>query len=179
MDISIISDLTSDDLTACTELYESAFPAEERRSTEEWKRYALERSEFHLHAIHNEEHQCCGFISFWEFEDFAYVEHFALHKSVRGRGIGSQVFRTMLDRFEKRDLITLLEVEPPTNELTRSRIRFYEHIGMYLLPYDYIQPPYAPHLSAIPLRLMCSTPDINEERIKNCVMRIHETVYGV
>ena len=178
--ITITTSIQAEDLTACAELYESAFPADERRSTEEWMRYAQEKENFHVYPFFDvNAHELCGFISFWEFEDFTYVEHFAVKEPYRGQGTGQMVFGIFLSLYDARSLPVILEVEPPTDDLTRRRIWFYERCGMELLPYDYTQPPYSPQQQPLPLRLMCSNRRITEEQVKHFVQCIHEQVYGV
>ncbi len=62
-----------------------------------------------------------GFIAIWEFDDFVYVEHFALTESCRGLGLGSKMLKETAKLFEKP---LCLEVEPPTTDIARRRIRF-------------------------------------------------------
>lgn len=178
--ITITTSIKAEDLATCAELYESAFPADERRPTEEWKRYVQEKENFHVYPFFDDNaHELCGFISFWEFEDFTYVEHFAVKEPYRGQGTGRMVFGIFLSLYDARSLPVILEVEPPTDDLTRSRIRFYERCGMELLPYDYTQPPYTPQQQPLPMRLMCSNWRITEEQVKHFVQGIREQVYGV
>lgn len=180
MNINISTSINEERLAACAELYESAFPADERRPTEEWKRYVQEKENFHVYPFYDADTQeFYGFISFWEFEDFTYVEHFAIQDKFRGKGTGRMVFGIFLSLYDARSLPVILEVEPPADDVTRSRIRFYERCGMHLLPYDYTQPPYSPRQQPLPLRLMCSKWRISEGQVKHFVQCIHKEVYGV
>ena len=48
-----------------------------------------------------------GFISYWDFSTYVYIEHFAIHENFRGQGYGG----LLLEDFNKRlNKIILLEI---------------------------------------------------------------------
>ncbi len=72
-----------------------------------------------------------------------YVEYFAVRSGLRGRGLGSGLWRALLDEAERaRDVAAVIfEVEDPADtadaeeaEERRRRIRFYERLGALRLP---------------------------------------------
>ena len=99
-----------------------------------------------------------GFISYWQFDTFAYIEHFAVNPAARGGGIGACALREFK---AMSGLPVVLEVERPgSNDMADRRIAFYRRNGFHTIDsYDYIQPPYAPGLPEVPLLLMCDRPD--------------------
>lgn len=152
--------------------YESSFPADERRSFDELLKL-LPCPDMHLCALIND-HQLVGFILYWQWEDIVFIEHFAIDSELRGKQFGQQALTITL-RIECRYCI--LEVERPEDDISRRRIGFYERQGFILNPFDYVQPPYQPGKSAVPMRLM-SIPTIATEAEFMCLSElIKERVY--
>lgn len=143
------------------QLYVDSFPAEERRPIEQMP---PDDSAFHLYAI-----ESYGLITTWQFPDFTLIEHFAIHPHLRKQGIGSEVLTALTGNL-------ILEVEPAeTSPLAARRIKFYQRNGFKLLNVPYMQPPYAPGLPEVELRLMVRGEIANIEQAINL---IHRRVYG-
>lgn len=137
-------------LSQIRKIYEEAFPEIERRTFSNLCA-AFERFPYvRLHLI-SESDTVVGFIIYWEFTEFIYVEYFAISEEFRGVGIGRKAFSEFAERQAKPIVI---EVEPPDNDLARRRVGFYERIGFTLRDVEYIQPPYHPNLPDLPLLLM-------------------------
>lgn len=81
-----------------------------------------------------------GFISYWEFGSYRYIEHFAVHQGLRGRGYGSEILNAFLRSTSK---IVLLEIDPIVDSVSRARLRFYRKCGFHENPFC----PYASSLS--------------------------------
>lgn len=124
---------------AAESLYLSAFPANERRSVEKWRQLSTADARFSVFAICRGG-EFCGFISVWNFATFRYVEHFAVEARLRGKSIGSKVLRCLKTAAPSVPIV--LEVEPPCDDMTRRRVRFYEGNGFVLSDLPYLQPPY-------------------------------------
>lgn len=137
----------------CWELYNLAFPEIERRPLD-YQLEAIKMEAFNFEAILddnssllddnliNNNHICnsfIGFISWWEFDDLIYIEHFAVDNSLRGGGFGKKILNNFMQEQTKP---ILLEVEHPHNSIQRRRINFYEREGFILNHYSYKQPPY-------------------------------------
>lgn len=156
------TDLTDGMRQRLMRLYADAFPPEERRPLEH---FPPADEAFRFYAVGD-----AGLLTAWEFAGFTYIEHFAVFPHMRGRGIGSQALALLSGP-------VILEVEPPElGHEARRRIAFYERNGFRLLPVGYVQPPYAPQLPAVPLRLMARG-DIGD--VKAAISLIHRRVYGV
>ncbi len=161
------------------ELYTSAFPANERRDFDAFTSLlANPDSRFSVICAIDDEEQpgrMLAFISFWDFEKITYLEHFAVIPQMRGRNIGRTMLRHFLDDIASR---IILEVEPPTTDIARRRIRFYETIGLKLRDeIDYIQPPYSPDKESLEMKLMTHG-EISVEELKEAASLIHLKVYG-
>jgi ribosomal protein S18 acetylase RimI-like enzyme len=129
--------------------YTEAFPPAERRDFALVAELLREEPRFTLCSLLYED-RYIGFISFWRFEAFAYIEHFAIDASERNKGWGGIVLR----QFTRKIHPVVLETEPPSDKISRRRIGFYERAGFVLSPHPYLQPPYRRGEAAVPLRLM-------------------------
>ncbi|MBL4705821.1 MAG: GNAT family N-acetyltransferase, partial [Flavobacteriales bacterium] len=69
------------------ELYEDAFPLEERRLLDE-QAHLFNKSNYHFDVVIDQE-QLIGFILWWDFESLRYIDHFATSKELRNKGLGT------------------------------------------------------------------------------------------
>lgn len=97
-----------------------------------------------------DEEQPIGFISFWEFNRFRYVEHFAIQAQMRNKKYGRQVMEIL----QQSSLAIVLETEEPENETAARRIDFYRRLGFVTSDKTYMQPPYRSDGENIKMRLM-------------------------
>ncbi len=169
----IISAPLPDDMKRAERLYLESFPPEERRP---WAQIAHPRKSAgpELLMISDSAGEFAGFMTIWRFPEFIYVEHFAIEPSRRGTGIGGEAISLLTAR---ETLPVVLEVERPDPEfpLTEKRIQFYARNGFKILPFNYIQPPYAPGLPEVPLMLMSTLPSLDPYAV-SCTL--HSEVYG-
>lgn len=159
------------DMQAAAALYEASFPPEERRP---WHQIESGYGSLELWGVYSGGKQA-GMVTIWRFDTFAYIEHFAIDPARRGEGIGAAA----LSELKKlTGLPFVLEVEPADHPdvMARRRIAFYERCGFALLQYDYIQPPYADNLPAVPLCLMSTDKAIDPALVART---LHRCVYGV
>ncbi len=131
-------------------IYESAFPLDERRDFEDIIHLTEYEPCFHV-DICTDNNQTIGFITYWNFAEFIYIEHFAVDESQRGKGYGKKVLSELLHQEE---LPLVLEVERPEDEISIRRIRFYETMGFSLCKIPYVQPPYSQGKNPVDLFLM-------------------------
>lgn len=115
-----------------------------------------------------------GYICYWEFEDFIYIEHFAIMKSLRDQGVGSKFLEEFLKNISK---LVILEAERPTDCISEKRIRFYERMGFAINQYDYYQPSYHQGEKEVPM-FICTYPrSISEEEYFDLTKQIKNVVY--
>jgi ribosomal protein S18 acetylase RimI-like enzyme len=152
------------------DLYESAFPPDERRDFEALLNIADTKPAFKA-DIYRKGNELLGFIFYWTFQDFVYVEHFAVAEQFRNQGYGKSC---ILELCQKIALPFVLEVEIPENETHRRRIRFYENIGFKVSEIPYLQPAYSPDKKPVPMLLMY----FGELCLEKCVEEIKREVYG-
>lgn len=118
-----------------------------------------------------------GMLTFWTFDDFVYIEHFAVDSRVRGRGIGRELFRGIAESLHRESgLPIVLEVEPESEEnpMAARRIDFYRRLGFEVIDVNYVQPPYSDGLQPVDMWIMSDSVDID---IDNVTRRLYEEVY--
>ncbi len=167
-----VTDAGSEDYIFTERLLVESFPCDEYRSLEEQRRFVQERENFHMNIIYDSTTPV-GIISYWKFDTFTYVEHFAIVPTLRNSGYGASAIKRVIEN--KRSIV--LEVEKPTDETSLRRIAFYQRCGLTLCEKEYIQPAYRADSNEIPMYLMTCEVDAdkNFEQIKSIIYR---EVYG-
>jgi len=133
-------------------LYTESFPKEERRSWAALENVLNSDKRFNLFALFCE-NNFAGFIAYWKFEHFYFLEHFAILPAYQNKNLGSETIATLLAQV---NLPVVLEAEPPKNIEAERRIHFYERLGFSVMTDFYMQPPYDNHSFLIPMIIMCN-----------------------
>ena len=157
-------------------LYIKSFPPEERRGWNDIKKLISQGdSPYNIKVIEQNE-TFVGFISWWKFDEFCYIEHFAIDEQLRGAGIGSSALKA----FAEESCAIVLEVElPDSNEMAKRRIGFYQRNGFIAHEgFNYIQPSYGEGLPSVPMMLM-SANGVETQDLVLVAKTIHRFVYGV
>ena len=153
-------------------LYLTAFPPNERREFEELKKQIC-CDECNVNLILSGE-KVAGFVIFWNFNEFVFLEHFAIEPGLRGLGIGEKALAEIKALFQK---MVILETELPVDYLSFRRIRFYERNGFHKLNRTYFQPSYGGNKPEVELKLMSSNVDFPSETLDKYILKIREKVY--
>lgn len=174
IEIRRIQNVDTDEYRILEKLLTNAFPKEEYRDLREMRTFTMRKKIFHSNLIYD----CgtfIGLITYWDFDCFYYVEHFATLPEMRNRGYGRAILEKLKDML-RRPIV--LEVELPTEEMAQRRIGFYERQGFVLWKHEYMQPPYRLGDACLPMRLMASG-NLNEQRDFCTIEKaIHKEVYG-
>lgn len=154
------------------QLYLASFPDSERRELNELQQLMMSQPRFHVEAAIGDD-GFEGFVSWWDFDTFIYIEHLAVLPQLRGGGIGG----AMVDYLAAHGTNLLLEVDLPTTDIARRRIAFYQRHGLHLWSdVDYVQPPYAEGLPAVPMALMTSE-QMSRSALEAAVIVLRHDVY--
>lgn len=155
------------------ELFINSFPCEERRELELQREFTDTNPLFtNILLLHQD--KPVGFITYWNFEEFCYIEHFAISPEARNGGYGKEAL-LLFDKLINKPVV--LEVEHPTDEMSQRRIGFYTRLEYRLWENEYMQPPYRKGDGFLPMHIMAKgdlNPERDFERIKN---KIHKEVY--
>ena len=156
-------------------LMQTAFPSQERRNADLQRVYTDNKSNFHTHVILNN-YNPVGLLTYWKFEGFILIEHFAIHEKERNKGIGREVI-TYLKQTEQKMII--LEAEEPVDEISKRRIDFYQRQGFILQDIPYKQPPYRENDEWFPMKLMTLHETKYLSSLERAIKTIYKEVYNV
>ena len=158
-------------------LWQAAFPETERRDREAQRANTDSNPVFHCVLAENEDDVPVGFLTYWDFGTFCYVEHFATDPAMRNHGYGGQILQGGVGRVGGPLGVGGGKAE---DEMSHRRVGFYERNGLRLWQETpYIQPAYRVGGESLPMRLM-TTPDLQQERnAERVICTIHRYVYGI
>lgn len=156
------------------EIYEHAFPKEEKRALEQ-QQALLTNELYKILPYFDDSHtEVLGFITLWDLPAFAFWEHLAVKETCRGQGIGSQIIENT-KRISSKDII--FEVELPDTEMAQRRIRLYERLGFHLNAYPYLQPPYQANTSGIEMQIMSYPHPLSPEEFQHVKKTLYREIY--
>jgi len=161
------------DFDSFFKLMSEAFPIVEQRSYEDAKNLLYEDL-YNIIVDKDEEDNIIAFIASWEFDDFNFVEHFAVDSKMRGSGMGTSMLKDYLNRCNN---FIFLEVELPQNDISIRRVKFYERLGFHLNNFEYFQPPMQKGHDFLPLKVMSYPRSVNEKEFINFKNVVYNRVY--
>lgn len=149
-------DLAVKDYPSFLKLYNETFPENERRlykSAEHVANFIKEKGgKFKAFVYDDGNEDFLAFLSYWTFEGFTYIEHFAVRPEHRGKNIGRKMLSHLMDIAGDKILV---EVEKPVDEDTTRRVTFYQKNGFVLRSdINYVQPPYSAEQTGVDMMLM-------------------------
>ncbi len=152
------------------EIMTESFPYDEIRSFEGQKNLLL-KEEYQILAF-AEGDNIMGFIALWQFPNYNFIEHFAIDKKFRNKGLGSKIIKDFIKQSDKK---TILDVEPPNDDLCKRRIEFYKKEGFILHDFDYVMPAYSENQNDVRLLVMC-TENMSNDDFDNFNKKIHTII---
>ena len=168
-----LTKIDSEDFYSFYNLMSEAFPPVERRNLENQRK--LLENDFYNIVGYKENDKVIAFIASWEFENFNFIEHFAVDSSYRGNGIGSKILKQYLNNHK--DKPVFLEVEYPEDDYSKRRIEFYKRFGFSLNDYEYVQPPLEEGNELLPLKIMSYPNESNDEQLNRFRNNVYKHVY--
>lgn len=167
------------------QIYEEAFPANEKQSLDFIKNRILERKSKLVVGIINSEVVCMSLI--WEFDllDFVLLDYMAVSKNHRNNNLGTQLFQFLSNIIRGINKYMIIEVENHlfgNNSIERKRrINFYIQNGAYVLDnVNYILPS-LDGTSPTEMLLMISPKyknnSINSDLVRDLISRLYVELY--
>ena len=142
-------------------LYAASFPIFEQR-TRQQQECAFSSANYHV-TVYEENDVFIGFIAFWEFDAYVYIEHCAIDPGLRGQGYGSRLLTGFIAECSKR---VLLEIDPVVDEISKARLGFYKKCGFHENPFPHVHPPYREGYKPHPLMVLTTGRTITEREYR-------------
>lgn len=149
--------------------------------TKEIKEYNYTKDTFHAGLYQvltlKDNDQIVGIMSFYQHDDFRFIDYFAIDGSLKGKGMGSKMLQYFINLDDK---MVILEVEHPEDEQSKRRIAFYQRNGLYLNDqFEYFVPPVRNLKHRLYFHLMSSKRKINNIEFEKYYPQILKMVYGI
>jgi len=168
--------LENKDFDKMYDIMKVSFPKDEFRPYDGQKAL-LKEDAYRIYAYPDHEgDRIKGFVTVWEYENIAFLEHLAVNPTYRNGGIGSTILKELADKIQK---MLCLEVELPETEIAKRRIGFYERNGYFLNEYPYLQPALAEGQEPVPLLIMTTRRPINDQEFEEIKHLLYSKVYKV
>lgn len=149
--------------------------------TKEIKEYNYMKDTFHAGLYQvltlKDNDQIVGIMSFYQHDDFRFIDYFAIDGSLKGKGMGSKMLQYFINLDDK---MVILEVEHPEDEQSKRRIAFYQRNSLYLNDqFEYFVPPVRNLKHRLYFHLMSSKRKINNIEFEKYYPQILKMVYGI
>lgn len=164
--------LEKDEFEQLYALMEDSFPKAEIRNFK-GQQELLENPHYNVYVL-RENSEILAFFAEWENESYRFIEHLAVNEKFRSQGLGSKSLQAFITLNSKP---VVLEVEPPTDDIQRRRIKFYERNGFHLSSYGYIQPVINEGYESVPLVMMTYPELLNNKELHQIKNWLDQTVY--
>ncbi|MGI6717933.1 MAG: GNAT family N-acetyltransferase [Bacteroidales bacterium] len=164
----LCKDINSSLFKRTWEIYTDAFKISEQRKLENHIN-ALSDVRFHPYSYINEsDKDLLGLFFTWEFENFSYIEYFAVNSNFRNQGIGSKILNEQIKEHKNKPLI--LEITPVSDEISKRRLDFYKRNGFLESEFLFVHLPYRKNCEQSKLQLLSNIPikeDLYQDFIQN------------
>lgn len=156
-------------------ILKESFPVDEYR-TYDGQKALLSNPFYTIYVLpDSDEKDITAFIAVWQFENFAYVEHFAVSSQHRNKNLGSKILNEVAKMLS---CPLCLEVELPETDNAKRRIEFYKRNGFFYNDYTYFQPPFHKENNPIPLAIMTYKESIGRDEFEKIKAVLYREVYG-
>jgi len=153
------------------DLFESAFPKEERPPFATVR--DREHPNFHFLVASLGDDEPVGILTYWTFDEFVYIEHFAIDSEHRNMGFGKACMLELMNQYPDQ---VLFEIEMPNTEEAEHRLEFYTDLGFTQNANDYIQPSYYGKGLEVPMIIM-SKYELDDEEFEEVRNILYKEVY--
>lgn len=162
-----------DEMLLLKNIYLTSFPPDERRP---WEDVVCPGDNPQLLTVRADGGCAVGLLTYWDFGNVVYIEHFAVTAEMRSKGLGEMALQSFITSVAPRPVV--LEAEPPAadNPFAVRRLEFYLRNGFDILTRDYIQPPYTATSKPVPLYLLSTAPDVSAS---NLIATLYHRVYSI
>ena len=161
------------DFTEFYNILTESFPPDEIRSRQEHLEL-LDHPGYKVWAVY-EKQELQGFLTVWDLDDVAFIEHFAVRADCRNSGLGSKMLQALSQKLGKR---LCLEAELPETDMASRRLGFYCRNGFFVNTDPYLQPALEKGKSPVPLYILTTESQLSQEAFANLKAKIYRIVYN-
>lgn len=156
------------------DIYRNSFPIFEQRDIKN-QISVLEDVNYNCIAVCDRD-LLVGLLFYWEFDKYIYIEHLGILGELRGKNYGSKILR----KFCKGDRNIILEIDPPIDDLSIKRLKFYNKLGFLLQDFEHIHPPYRRGYEGHNLKIMSYNRGLSTEEYEqfNFDLKEHIMMYS-
>lgn len=152
-------------------LYEMSFPKEEKRNISEQK--VIFKDERYCAQYFWEDDTLIALLFYWQFDEYAFVEHFVINALYRGKSYGSKILRDFLQKHKK----IFLEIEPVCDVMSEKRFHFYKRLGFVKNELKHYQVPFREGAAILPLTLLSFPQKISSQIYKNLYQKMQQALF--
>lgn len=193
-----VTQLPRSDAQAVVRIFHAAFPLEQRIEDAALMQLIPQPHEEpggHSFHVAMSPAGICGFAAGLHVTSIglAYIAYLAVEENWRGKGVGTALFRSLVERWAvahpRPPHWVFLEVERPelardstAREICTRRIGFYERLGLQRIQADFQAPPLGPELPVVPYwiyMLPMREPDLRSDAIEHALTSLYREVYGL
>lgn len=168
-----LKQITKQEFNTFFKLLTADFCYEEHKNKEKEFEAVISNPLFNASFI-NINNKDVGYICFWDFGNFIFIEHFAIFKHLRCQGLGTMFCEWFFKQYKKP---IIFEVEKPTNTQTRRRINFYKKLNIVFNEFEYTQPSYHNGNDSIPMFIASYKKPISLNEYNSYISTIKKYVY--
>lgn len=151
-------------------LYKTSFPIFEQRTIKS-QIEALKNDTYNCNAVY-ENSELIGILFYWKYDGYVYIEHLAICPNLRGKQYGSKILKT----FCKQNKNTILEIDPPIDDISLKRLNFYSKLGFKIHDFEHIHPPYRKNYNGHKLKVMSFNKTLSQDEFNKFSIFLKETV---
>lgn len=151
----------------------ASFPASERRS-EAAQDAAFADPRYRLDAWLDQD-VFVGFMGWWDFGDFRYIEHVAVVPEARSGGYGKKILSAWRNAAPTP---IRLEIEEVVDEATRRRLGFYNHLDFMENTGVHVQPPYQGEGNGVPMQVLSWPAALARDEHERFIALLHQEVWA-
>ncbi len=158
MNFIIINSTLQKEFKKAWKLYEDSFPSSEKRVIAEQEKTFF-KEQYKFLTIFDDD-LFVGILTFWEIEDFIFIEHLAINPELRGQNYGSKVLNVFLEKYSN----IILEIEPVVDEATKRRLNFYTKLGFVQNSIKHFQVPFRKNDEKLALEILSYKTSLSNEK---------------
>jgi hypothetical protein len=160
-------------------IYISSFPSTERIDFE----YLILNEENDIHEQQKgfvtlgvfDDDNVIGVVPLYIEEEFIFILYYAIVSNLRGEGIGGISLHKLFSAYSNK--IFILEIEHPSDEISKKRINFYKKNAVVIQDFNYLLPPLQAGNPLIPMLIGTYPRSISQKEFEVARQILYHNIY--